>query len=134
MSSSDASGQFDIGALLEQAQAMQRHLVEAQEVAAEQVVEGQSGGGAVRVRVTGGLVFQSASITPSALDPTDPGMLEDLVVAACNDAVAKAQDLNQQALGVLDPGSFGLPGLSPRPAAGPAPTPDPGPAIADEGD
>lgn len=112
-------GQFDIGALLQQAQAMQQQLVEAQQAAAEQMVEGQAGGGAVRVRVTGGLQFESVSISPAAVDPDDVPMLEDLIVAACNDAVARAQSLNQQALGAIDPSALGLPGLS-----GPPPTMD----------
>ena len=79
--------------------------------------QGQSGGGAVRIQVTGGLLFQSVSISPAALDPDDVGMLEDLVVAACNDAVAKAQSLSTEALGVLDPGALGLSGLSGLPGA-----------------
>ncbi len=109
-------GGFDIGALLQQAQAMQQQLVEAQEAAAEQLVEGQAGGGAVRVVVTGGLQFESVFISPAAVDPEDVAMLEDLVVTACNDAVAKAQAVNQQALGTLDPEALGLSGLgSPGP-------------------
>ncbi|HVE46714.1 MAG TPA: YbaB/EbfC family nucleoid-associated protein [Acidimicrobiales bacterium] len=134
MSSDDPSGQFesggpeagglDIGALLQQAQAMQQQLVEAQQAAAEQVVEGQAGGGAVRIRVTGGLQFEQVSINPAALDPEDVAMLEDLVVAACNDAVAQAQALNQQALGSLDTSALGLPGLPGLPGS-----PGPPPAI-----
>lgn len=119
MSSDDASGQFDIGALLQQAQAMQQQLVEAQQAAAEQTVEGQAGGGAVRVRVSGGLQFESVSISPSAVDPDDIPMLEDLVVTACNDAVARAQALNQQALGAIGPSALGLPGLPGSPGAPP---------------
>ena len=106
-----AGGQFDIGALLQQAQAMQQQLVEAQQAAAEEVVEGQAGGGAVRVRVTGGLLFESVSIDPAAVDPEDVPMLEDLVLTACNDAVSRAQELSQQALGSLDPSALGLPGM-----------------------
>ncbi len=122
MSSDDASGQFDIGALLQQAQAMQQQLLEAQQAAAEEMVEGQAGGGAVRVRVTGGLQFESVSISPAAVDPDDVAMLEDLIVTACNDAVARAQRLNQQALGAIDPSALGLPGLPGSP--GPPPVTD----------
>lgn len=122
MSSDDASGQFDIGALLQQAQAMQQQLLEAQQAAAEEMVEGQAGGGAVRVRVTGGLQFESVSISPAAVDPDDVAMLEDLIVTACNDAVARAQTLNQQALGAIDPSALGLPGLPGSP--GPPPVTD----------
>jgi DNA-binding YbaB/EbfC family protein len=122
LSSDDASGQFDIGALLQQAQAMQQQLLEAQQAAAEEMVEGQAGGGAVRVRVTGGLQFESVSISPAAVDPDDVAMLEDLIVTACNDAVARAQTLNQQALGAIDPSALGLPGLPGSP--GPPPVND----------
>jgi DNA-binding YbaB/EbfC family protein len=104
------SEQFDIGALFERAQAMQQQLLQAQATAAEQVVEGQSGGGVVKMRMTGALTFESVSIDPRALDPSDVSMLEDLVLAAANDALARAQDLNQQVLGGLDlgPGGLGL--------------------------
>ncbi len=117
MSSEDPNGQFDIGALLQQAQAMQQQLVEAQQAAAGQTVEGRAGGGAVRVTVTGGLRFESVSIEPAAMDPDDAAMLEDLIVTACNDAVARAQALNQQALGAIEPSTLGLPGLPGEPGA-----------------
>ncbi len=104
------SEQFDIGALLERAQAMQQQLLQAQATAAEQVVEGQSGGGVVKMRMSGALTFESVSIDPEAVDPSDVSMLEDLVLAAANDALARAQELNQQVLGGLDlgPGGLGL--------------------------
>ncbi len=87
---------FDLSSLLEQAQAMQ-----------QQVVEGQSGGGAVKVRVNGAMEFQSVSIDPAAVDPDDVGMLEDLVLAAIHDAVAKAGAVSEQAMGGLDLGGLG---------------------------
>jgi len=102
--------QPDMGELLRQAQQMQQQLVEAQEAAAGQVVEGQSGGGVVRVTVNGGMDFQAVSIDPRAVDPADVGMLEDLVLAAVRDAVDRVQALNQQALGGLGLGA-GLGGL-----------------------
>lgn len=101
------SDQFDMGALLEQAQAVQQQLLEAQAAAAEQVAEAQAGGGVVKVRITGGMEFKSVSIDPQAVDPDDVGMLEDLVVAACNEAVARAQALTQEAVGALDLGELG---------------------------
>jgi hypothetical protein len=112
-----SSDQFDMGSLLQQAQAMQEQLMQAQAQAAEQVVEGQSGGGAVKVQVTGGMEFRSVSIDPKAVDPDDVPMLEDLVLAALNDAVAQAQDASQaatqNALGGIDLGGLGLPGATP---------------------
>ena len=96
--------QFDLGALLEQAKAMQAQLSQAQEAAAEQVVEGQAGGGMVKVRASGSLTVESVTIDPKAIDPDDVTLLEDLVVAATNDALAKARDLTTSALGGLDLG------------------------------
>jgi len=101
---------FDMDALLQQAKAMHDQLATAQAAAAAQVVEGQAGGGVVKVRVTGDMDFQSVSIDPQAVDPEDASMLEDLVLAACNDAVARARSLGQQALGGLDLGGLGLGG------------------------
>ena len=102
---------FDLGALLERAQAVQQQLVQAQAEAAEQVVEGQSGGGVVKVRATGAGKLVSVSIDPEVVDADDVGMLEDLVLAAANDALSRAQELNQSLLGGLDLGGAGLPGL-----------------------
>lgn len=102
--------QIDFSALLEQAQQMQSQLMEAQAAAAEQVVEGSAGGGIVKITVTGGMDFQKVSIDPKAFDPDDPGMLEDLVLAALHDAVGKVNELNQQAMGNLG-GVGGLGGL-----------------------
>src|SRR4051794_2711127 len=103
-------GMPDLGALLEQAQQMQAQLMEAQAEAAEQVVEGQAGGGAVKVEVTGGMDFRRITIDRSAVDPDDVEMLQDLVLAAVRDAVSKASDVSQSALGSLG-GMGGLGGL-----------------------
>ena len=93
--------------LMKQAQKMQEQLMEAQAAAAEQVIEGQAGGGVVKVAVTGGMEFQSVHIDPDAVDPGDVAMLEDLVLAAIHDAVAKVNELSQQAMGGLDLGGLG---------------------------
>ena len=93
--------------LLKQAQEMQQQLMDAQQAAAEQVVEGQSGGGVVKITVSGGMEFQSVKIDRAAVDPDDVAMLEDLVLAAIHDAVAKVNDLSQQAMGGLDLGGLG---------------------------
>ena len=99
---------FDLNAMLEQARAMQDQVLAAQAAAAEQVVEGQAGGGAVKVRINGAMDFESVSIDPEAVDAADVSMLEDLVLAACNDAMARARALGQKALGDLDLGGLGL--------------------------
>jgi DNA-binding YbaB/EbfC family protein len=109
------SDEFDIGALLQQAQAMQQQLLEAQATAAEQEIEVEAGGGVVKIVVTGGLEFRSIRIDPKIVDPDDVEMLEDVILAALHDAVEQAQEVtqqaNQQAMGGLDLGGLGLPGL-----------------------
>ena len=102
-----APKQPNMNDLLKQAQQMQQQLVEAQQAAAEQVVEGQSGGGVVKVTVTGSMEFRSVQIDPAAVDPGDVAMLEDLVLAAIHDAVGKVNELSQQAMGGLDLGGLG---------------------------
>jgi len=103
----DGTGGFDMGALLEQAMGMQQQLMDAQAAAAEQVVEGQAGGGAVVVRVTGGMVFESVTISPAAVDPDDVGMLQDLVLAALHEAMEEVAALQQSSMGGLDLGELG---------------------------
>jgi DNA-binding YbaB/EbfC family protein len=91
----------DLGDLLSQVQQMQQQLMEAQQSAAAEVVEGRAGGGMVTVKVTGGFEFQDVQIDPSVVDPADVDMLQDLVLAAIRDAVSRVNELNQQALGGL---------------------------------
>ena len=93
--------------LLKQAQQMSQQLMAAQQAAAAQVVEGQSGGGVVKVTITGGMDVQSVKIDPSVVDPSDVEMLEDLVLAAIHDAMHKASAASQQAMGGLDLGNLG---------------------------
>src|ERR1700736_4796903 len=92
---------------------MKDQLESAQAMAATEVVEGHAGGGLVRVTVSGAMDFRSITIDPSAVDPDDVTVLEDLVLAAIHDAVAKVSALNQSRLGNLglDLGSSGLSGL-----------------------
>ncbi len=100
----------DLGALLRQAQAMQEQLMAAQQAAAGMIHEGVAGGGKVRVSVTGTGEFQSVSIDPSVIDPSDAELLEDLVLAALRDAAARvaaaSQQATQQAMGGLDLGGL----------------------------
>ena len=109
MTSPDAPGPagFDPSELLRMAQQMQSQLADAQAAAAEAVVEGQSGGGMVKVAVTGSMEFRSVAIDPQVVDPADVGMLEDLVLAALHDATAKAQELSSRAMGGIDLGGLG---------------------------
>jgi DNA-binding YbaB/EbfC family protein len=97
----------DLGGLLQQAQQMQQQLMEAQAEAANTLVEGSSGGGSVKVEVTGGLDFRSVQIDPSVIDPEDPSLLEDLVLAALHDAMTQIQEMQEGAVGGLDLGALG---------------------------
>jgi DNA-binding YbaB/EbfC family protein len=100
-------GGFDLGALMEQASAMQSRMVEAQQQAADTVLEGVAGGGVVKVAITGGFEPRSVTIDPSAVDPDDVEMLQDLVLAALRHAVDQANELQR---GAMD-GGFDLPDL-----------------------
>lgn len=120
--SSDEGGGFDIGALLSQLSQVQQDLRDAQEEAAAREVEGSSGGGAVKVRVSGALEFLEVKIDPSVVDPDDVEMLEDLVLAAVRDGLEKAGSLATNAIGSTGlggisglPGFPGLPGLGGHP-------------------
>jgi DNA-binding YbaB/EbfC family protein len=97
---------LDLGSLMSQVLQARAALESAQQAAASQVVEGTAGGGAVRVRVTGGLQFQSVTIDPSVVDPAEAELLGDLVLAAVREAVEQASALSTQALGGLDLGAI----------------------------
>jgi DNA-binding YbaB/EbfC family protein len=101
------SGGFDFGSLLEQASAMQAQMVEAQQRAADTLLEGVAGGGVVRVTITGAFEPTAVAIDPAAVDPDDVEMLQDLVLAALRHAVDQVNDLQRGALG----GGLDLPGL-----------------------
>ena len=103
----------DMGSLLGMAMEMQQQLLAAQELAAETLVEGQSGGGVVRIEVTGGLEFRAVHRDPAAVDPDDVEMLQDLVLAALHDAVARVNELTQAAnpLAGMDIGGMDLEGM-----------------------
>jgi DNA-binding YbaB/EbfC family protein len=91
-------GGFDLGAMMQQAQALQENMLKAQEAAKQKVIEAGAGGGMVTVQMTGGLEVKKVTIDPSVVDPKDVGMLEDLIVAAFNQAVQKAQQLTAEAM------------------------------------
>jgi DNA-binding YbaB/EbfC family protein len=105
--------QPDFGNLLKQAQQMQNDMLKAQEELKSQIVEATVGGGTVSVKMTGDLELKEVKIDPQALDPEDPEMVQDMVLAAVNEAIRSAQELaasrmNQVAGGL---GGLGLPGM-----------------------
>src|SRR3954449_8436426 len=109
--------QPNMNQMLRQVQQMQAEMAKAQEQLKHEVVEASAGGGMVTVKVTGDLEIQEIKIDPDAVDPEDVDMLQDMVLAATNEALRSAQELaaskmNQAAggLGGLG-GGLGLPGL-----------------------
>jgi DNA-binding YbaB/EbfC family protein len=96
--------------LMKQAQQMQQQMAEAQEQLASETVEASAGGGLVTVRATGNGEIVAIKIDPKAIDPEDPELLEDLVLAAVNEALRSAQSLAQSKLGAMT-GGLGLPGM-----------------------
>ncbi len=96
--------------LLRQAQQLQARLAKVQEELETATAEGTAGGGVVKVVVTGKLAVQSVEISPEAVDPDDVEMLQDLVVAATNEAIEKAQGLAQSRLSAIT-GGMNIPGL-----------------------
>ena len=99
-----------LGNLMKQAQQMQENLKRAQEELATIEVEGQSGAGLVKVTMTCKYKVKKVSIDPSLVGD-DRDMLEDLVMAAMNDAVAKAEATSQAKLGALTAGLNLPPGM-----------------------
>ena len=93
------SDQFDLGSMLSQAMAMQQQFEQARADAAAREFVGQAGGGAVAIRITGGMQMLDVSISAEAVDPSDVAMLEDLVLAAFHDALAQIDEMQQEVLG-----------------------------------
>jgi len=85
--------------MMKQVQEMQRKMAKAQEELAVETVAASAGGGMVNVVITGALEVKEVHIKPEAVDPDDVEMLQDLVVAATNEALRAAQDLASQKLG-----------------------------------
>ncbi|MEA3309105.1 MAG: YbaB/EbfC family nucleoid-associated protein [Chloroflexota bacterium] len=100
--------------LMRQVQKMQADVQRAQEEAEKQVLTVSAGGGAVEVTITGGLVVQAITIKPEVVDPEDVEMLQDLILAAVNEAIQKSQDtMGAQVSSVTGDmlGGLGIPGL-----------------------
>jgi DNA-binding YbaB/EbfC family protein len=104
-------GTPDLSGLLAQAQQLQQKMLDAQERAKAQSVDASAGGGMVTAQVSGALQITALKIDPQCVDPRDVGMLQDLVIAAVNQALLKAQEMvqgemQQVAGGMLPPGLF----------------------------
>ncbi|MCX7016958.1 MAG: YbaB/EbfC family nucleoid-associated protein [Candidatus Sumerlaeota bacterium] len=102
---------FDLKKLQRLQKDLQDKMASVQEELAEQKVEGSAGGGMVRATVTGSQELIDLKIDKQAVDPEDVEMLQDLVIAAVNDALEKAKELSQQSMAKIVPGGAGIPGL-----------------------
>jgi DNA-binding YbaB/EbfC family protein len=98
------------GVNMKMVQQMQNRLMKIQQELAETTVEGTAGGGVVTVKMNGQREFQSIKIDPSAVDPEDVELLEDMVGAAITDAMEKAAKLNEDRMSALT-GGMKIPGL-----------------------
>lgn len=89
-------GPGNVARMMKQVQKMQQELARVQEELAEKTVEATAGGGAVSVVVSGKLEVKALRISPEAIDPDDPDLLADLVMAAVNEGLRRAQEMAQQ--------------------------------------
>jgi nucleoid-associated protein EbfC len=90
--------------MMKQMQKMQKKMQEAQEELNEKKIEGTAGGGMVTVTVTGNKEVVEVKINPEAVDPDDVEMLQDLVLAATNDALKKVEELTNNTMGQFTKG------------------------------
>jgi DNA-binding YbaB/EbfC family protein len=105
--------------MLKQVQQMQADMLAAQEKLKDEVVEASAGGGMVTVKISGDLELKAVAIDPEAVDPEDVELLQDMVLAATNEALRKAQELAAERMGGVTGGlggpgglgGLGLPGL-----------------------
>ena len=104
---------MDMNKMMQQVQQMQAEVAKAQEQLAEETVEASAGGGMVKVKASGAGDITQIKIAAEVIDPDDPEMLEDLVLAAVNEALRNSQELQQSKLGGAMGGleGLGLPGM-----------------------
>jgi nucleoid-associated protein EbfC len=98
------------GNMMKEAQKLQEKMLAMQEEIAKRKVEATAGGGMVTVEANGKQEILSIKIDPEVINKDDAQMLEDLVLAACNEALRKSRELMQQELGKLT-GGMKIPGL-----------------------
>ncbi len=108
---------MNISNLAKMAQQMQTQMAQAQEELKETTLEATAGGGAVRIVITGAQEVRSVEIDPSAIDPDEAEMLQDLVMTAINEAIAQSKELERERMGGIA-GAMGLPGMPGLPGFG----------------
>ena len=99
-----------LGDLMRQAQKIQAEMARIQEEAKNKTVEASSGGGMVTVTASGAGEIVSIKIDPEVINPDDKEMLEDMIMAACNEALRRAQEMVQEEMSRLT-GGLQIPGL-----------------------
>jgi DNA-binding YbaB/EbfC family protein len=107
-------GGFDMNSLMKQAQQMQAQMMEEQEKLKDEVVEASSGGGMVKLKMSGDMRLLEVTIAPDAIDPEDAELLQDMVMAAVNEGIRAAQELAASKMGGITGGAgggLGLPGM-----------------------
>jgi len=104
---------LDMNALMKQAQEMQEQMAQAQAAAKDEVAEASAGGGVVKVKANGAGELMAITIDPRAIDPDDPELLADMVLAASNEALRSATQAVEAKLRsqLPDLGGLGLPGM-----------------------
>jgi DNA-binding YbaB/EbfC family protein len=96
--------------MLQQLQKLQEEMVKTQEALGDETVTVTAGGGAITIVISGHQKIQSITIDPEVVDPNDVEMLQDLVMAAVNEAIDRSQQLATDRLGALT-GGLSIPGL-----------------------
>ena len=100
----------NMNTMMKQAQKLQKKMLKTQEELAKKTVEASSGGGMVKVVATGAQKIQSIVLEKEIIDPEDIEMLQDLILAAVNDALNKSQEMVSSEMGKLT-GGLNIPGL-----------------------
>jgi DNA-binding YbaB/EbfC family protein len=101
-----------LGGMLQKVQQLQEEMAKTQEALADETVSVTAGGGAIEITITGQQRLRAVKIDPDVLDPDDVEMLEDLIVAAVNEAIERSQTMAAERLSEVT-GGLGLPGLPP---------------------
>ena len=103
-------GMANMQGMMKKVQKMQQDMLKMQEELKNRTVEATAGGGVVTVVVTGRKTVEKVTIAPSAVDPEDVEMLEDLVTTAINEAMRKVDEMTEKEMGKIT-GGMKLPGM-----------------------
>ena len=101
-------GGMNMNNLVKKKKKMQKQMVEMQEELNQKTIEMTSGGGAVKVVISGKKELQELKINPDVVDPDDVEMLEDLILSAVNEAIRQADEMYNNAMGKFTGGMGGL--------------------------